>query len=61
MLCSAVTPTLAPLAAIIARLKGAKLIVQAHGIEAWPQPSWVRRVALEAADLVLTVLATREQ
>ena len=30
---------MAPLAALIARLKGAKLIIQTHGIEAWPQPS----------------------
>src|SRR5206468_303637 len=39
-----------PLAALIARFKGAKLIVQTHGIEAWPQPSWLRRVAAESAD-----------
>ena len=30
---------MAPLAALIARLKRAKLIVQMHGIEAWPRPS----------------------
>ena len=29
---------IAPLAALIARLKRAKLIVQTHGIEAWPRP-----------------------
>jgi phosphatidylinositol alpha-1,6-mannosyltransferase len=46
---------MAPLAALITQLKGAKLIVQAHGIEAWPRPSWARRAALEAADLVLCV------
>jgi phosphatidylinositol alpha-1,6-mannosyltransferase len=46
---------MAPLAALIARLKGAKLIIQAHGIEAWPRPSRLRRAALEAADLVLCV------
>jgi phosphatidylinositol alpha-1,6-mannosyltransferase len=46
---------LAPLATMIARLKGAKLIVQAHGIEAWPRPSRLRRTALEGADLVLCV------
>lgn len=44
-----------PLAALIAKLKGAKLIIQAHGIEAWPKPSSWQRVALEAADLVLCV------
>ena len=46
---------MAPLAALIARLKGAKLIVQTHGIEAWPRPSRAQRSALEAADLVLCV------
>ena len=46
---------MAPLAALIARLKGAKLIVQTHGIEAWPRPSRLQRAALEAADLVLCV------
>jgi len=46
---------MAPLAALIARLKGAKLIVQTHGIEAWLRPSRPQRAALEAADLVLCV------
>jgi phosphatidyl-myo-inositol dimannoside synthase len=46
---------MAPLAALIARLKGAKLIVQTHGIEVWAPPSWAQRAALEAADLVLCV------
>ena len=46
---------MAPLAALIARLKGAKLIIQTHGIEAWPRPSRLQRAALEAADLVLCV------
>ena len=46
---------MAPLAALIKRLKGAKLIVQMHGIEAWPQPSRMQRAAVEAADLVLCV------
>ena len=41
--------------ALIARLKGAKLIVQMHGIEAWPRPSRLQRAAVEAADLVLCV------
>ena len=40
---------------LIARLKGAKLVVQMHGIEAWPCPSRLRRAATEAADLVLCV------
>jgi phosphatidyl-myo-inositol dimannoside synthase len=46
---------IAPLAWLIARLKGAKLIVQTHGVEAWPSPSRLRRAALERADLVLCV------
>lgn len=46
---------MAPLAAMIARLKRAKLIVQTHGIEAWPQPVWQQRRAVEAADMVLCV------
>lgn len=46
---------MAPLAALIAWMKSAKLIVQTHGIEAWPRPSRVRRAALERADLVLCV------
>ena len=46
---------MAPLAALIARLKSAKLIIQAHGIEAWPRPSRIQRTATERADLVLCV------
>ncbi len=46
---------MAPLAALITRLKGAKLIVQTHGVEAWARPSPLQRAALEAADLVLCV------
>ncbi len=46
---------MAPLAKVITRLKRAKLIVQTHGIEAWPRPSRLQRAALEAADLVLCV------
>jgi phosphatidylinositol alpha-1,6-mannosyltransferase len=46
---------MAPLAVLITRLKGAKLIVQTHGVEAWPRPSQLQRAALEAADLVLCV------
>jgi len=46
---------MAPLAALIAELKGAKLIVQTHGVEAWPRPSRLQRAALESADLVLCV------
>jgi phosphatidylinositol alpha-1,6-mannosyltransferase len=46
---------MAPLALLIARLKRAKLIVQMHGIEAWPRPTPLRRAAVEAADLILCV------
>jgi phosphatidyl-myo-inositol dimannoside synthase len=46
---------MAPLAALIARLKGAKLIVQTHGIEVWQRPPWFQRSALETADIVLCV------
>jgi phosphatidylinositol alpha-1,6-mannosyltransferase len=46
---------MAPLALIIARLRRARLVVQVHGIEAWQCPSRLRRLSLEAADLVLCV------
>ncbi len=46
---------MAPLAALIARLKAAKLIIQTHGIEAWPRPSRMQREAVESADLLLCV------
>jgi phosphatidylinositol alpha-1,6-mannosyltransferase len=46
---------MAPLAWLIARLRGARLIVQTHGIEAWPRPARHRRAAVEAADLILCV------
>ena len=46
---------MAPLAAFIARLKRAKLIVQTHGIEAWPAATRQQRIAIESADLVLSV------
>src|ERR1700739_481381 len=46
---------MAPLAWLIARLKGARLVVQMHGIGAWPRPPHLPRIATEAADLVLCV------
>ena len=46
---------MAPLALLIARLRGARLVVQTHGIEAWPRPTRRRRTAAEAADLILCV------
>ena len=46
---------MAPLAALVARLKRARLVIQTHGVEAWRQPSRLCRAAVEAADLVLCV------
>jgi phosphatidylinositol alpha-1,6-mannosyltransferase len=46
---------LAPLAHHIARMKGAKLIVQTHGIEAWVQLRGAWRRAIERSDLILCV------
>lgn len=46
---------LAPLAAMVARLCGAKLIVQTHGIDVWDKPRDLYRKAVEKADLVLCV------
>jgi phosphatidyl-myo-inositol dimannoside synthase len=46
---------MAPLAAFIAWQRGAKLVIQTHGIEAWEKPTYLQRAALEAADLVLCV------
>jgi phosphatidylinositol alpha-1,6-mannosyltransferase len=46
---------MAPLAWLIARLKRARLVVQIHGMEAWPRPPLAQRAAVEAADLVLCV------
>jgi phosphatidylinositol alpha-1,6-mannosyltransferase len=46
---------MAPLALLIARRLCAKLIVQMHGIEAWPHPGQLRQRAVEAADLILCV------
>ncbi|HEY5337446.1 MAG TPA: glycosyltransferase family 4 protein, partial [Rhizomicrobium sp.] len=46
---------LAPLTLLIARLLGAKIIMQMHGIEAWVRPSRLTVFAVEAADLILCV------
>jgi phosphatidylinositol alpha-1,6-mannosyltransferase len=46
---------MAPLAAALARRARARLIVQAHGIEAWSAPTLWRRRAVERADLVWAV------
>lgn len=44
-----------PLAAALARLLGARLWIQIHGIEAWPRPGALVRRAAEQADLVTAV------
>jgi len=46
---------MAPLAGLAARMSGAKLMIQLHGIECWTEPSPARRKALEAADLLICV------
>jgi len=46
---------MAPLAAAIARIFGARLWIQVHGIEAWKELSGVHRRALASANLVTTV------
>jgi phosphatidylinositol alpha-1,6-mannosyltransferase len=46
---------MAPLGLIAAKLAGAKLILQLHGIEIWPRPSRLQSVAIEAADLICCV------
>lgn len=46
---------LAPLASLIAWHLKARLVVQMHGLEAWPQPRLHQRTAVECADLVLCV------
>lgn len=46
---------MAPLAWLVARLVGAKLVLQTHGVEAWPAQRGIARAAVEAADFVLTV------
>jgi len=45
----------APLAAAIASARGARLVVQAHGIEAWTRPWNIWRAAIERSDFVLAV------
>lgn len=44
-----------PLAFLLARLVGAKLISQLHGTEVWEPMTFMQRKALEASDLILTV------
>ena len=46
---------MAPLGWIAARLGHAKLVIQTHGIEAWPAPSRFRRWSCEQASMILSV------
>lgn len=43
------------LARWVARRSGARLVIQAHGIDVWSAPRAWDRAAVEAADLILTV------
>jgi phosphatidylinositol alpha-1,6-mannosyltransferase len=46
---------MAPLGWLAAKLAGAHLVMQMHGIEAWPRPSNLARRACESAALILNV------
>jgi phosphatidylinositol alpha-1,6-mannosyltransferase len=46
---------MAPLGLLLARLVGARLVVQTHGFEAWTRPPELQRLAAERADLILAV------
>ncbi|MFP5208811.1 MAG: glycosyltransferase family 4 protein [Acidobacteriota bacterium] len=46
---------MAPLAWLAAKLARAKLVIQTHGIDAWPRPSKFVRVACEQAAMILSV------
>ena len=46
---------MAPLALLVCRITGARLVLQVHGIEAWSAPSPLRRYAAARSDLVLCV------
>lgn len=46
---------MAPLAQLAARIAGAKLVIQLHGVEAWGLLKPSQRRAIEAADMVLSV------
>jgi phosphatidyl-myo-inositol dimannoside synthase len=43
------------LAAVVAKLIGARLWVQLHGVDAWQELPWLYHRSLESADLVLSV------
>jgi phosphatidylinositol alpha-1,6-mannosyltransferase len=46
---------MSPLGWIAAKLSGAKLVIQTHGIEAWSRPSRLERWACEQAAIILSV------
>lgn len=46
---------MAPLAALAARACGAQLVIQLHGVEAWPTPTPARKWALEQAQMLICV------
>jgi phosphatidyl-myo-inositol dimannoside synthase len=46
---------MAPLAAVVAKLMGARLWVQAHGVDVWRELPWLYRRSIESADLVISV------
>ena len=46
---------MAPLGWIAAKITSAKLVVQTHGIEAWPRPFRLERWACEQAAMILSV------
>ena len=46
---------MAPLAWLAAKAAGAKLVIQTHGIDAWPCPSRFVRKACEQATMILSV------
>jgi phosphatidylinositol alpha-1,6-mannosyltransferase len=46
---------LIPLAFLVARIHGARLVVQAHGIEVWSAPDSIKRYSIDRADMILSV------
>jgi phosphatidylinositol alpha-1,6-mannosyltransferase len=46
---------MAPLGWVAAKLSGAKLVIQTHGIEAWSRPSRLERWVCEQAAMILSV------
>jgi phosphatidyl-myo-inositol dimannoside synthase len=43
------------LAFVVARIHGARLVVQAHGIEVWSAPGSIKRYLIDHADMILSV------